>query len=88
MKPTWATGFETGQVKVLLQTSLKGHPDLKDVPIAINHAKTKESRQLLEILDHAFGTSFRSYSTPPGTPAGSRTKPTRASGWASPPPDG
>ena len=68
MKPTWATGFETGQVKVLLQTSLKGHSDLKDVPIAINHAKTKDARQLLEILDHAFGTSFRSYSTPPGTP--------------------
>ena len=68
MKPTWATGFETGQVKVLLQTSLKGHPDLKDVPIAINRAKTKDARQLLEILDHAFGTSFRSYSTPPGTP--------------------
>ena len=55
-------------MKVLLQTSLKGHPELKDVPIAINHAKTKDARQLLEILDHAFGTSFRSYSTPPGTP--------------------
>ena len=27
-----------------------------------------KARQLLEILDHAFGTSFRSYSTPPGTP--------------------
>jgi tripartite-type tricarboxylate transporter receptor subunit TctC len=69
MKPTWAKGFETGEVKVLVQTALKVHPELKDVPVAVNFAKTPEARQLLEILDHAYGTSFRSYSTPPGTPS-------------------
>ena len=68
MKPTWAQGFDTGQVKVVLQTALKSHRELNDVPVAINYAKTKEARQLLEVLDHAYGSSFRSYSVPPGTP--------------------
>lgn len=68
VKPTWAKGLESGNVRVIVQTTLKPHPELKDVPLAISYAKTREGRRLLEVLDYAYGTAFRVYAIPPGTP--------------------
>lgn len=68
VKPTWAKGLESGNVRVIVQTTLKPHAELKDVPLAISYAKTREGRRLLEVLDYAYGTAFRTYAIPPGTP--------------------
>jgi hypothetical protein len=52
----------------MLQTMLESHPELKDVPLAINFAKSDEARELLKIVDGPYGVTARPYSAPPGTP--------------------
>ena len=66
IKPTWTKALESGQVKPVLQTMLESHPELKHVPLAIKYAKTDEARELLKIVDEAYGTTARPYSVPPG----------------------
>jgi hypothetical protein len=46
---------------------LKSHPDLKDVPLANNYAKTEEARTLLKVADNVHVYQFP-YSVAPGTP--------------------
>lgn len=55
-------------IRVLLQMSLKRHPELKDVPTALEHARNEDDRSVMELI---FGSSqfFRAFSTPPGVPA-------------------
>jgi tripartite-type tricarboxylate transporter receptor subunit TctC len=61
----WA---RNGAIKVIVQMSLKPHPELKDVPLALDLAKTESDRQVMELI---LGTNqfFRAYSGPPGIPA-------------------
>jgi tripartite-type tricarboxylate transporter receptor subunit TctC len=66
-KVTWRSLIESGKIRVVLQATLKSHPDLKDVPLAINYAKTDEARVLLRIADNVHVYQFP-YSVPPGTP--------------------
>ena len=68
LKVTWRKGIESGDVKVLIQALPKRHPELPDVPNAIDLAKSEEARQLIKvgILDPS--TIIRAYSLPPGTP--------------------
>ncbi len=56
-------------VTVMLQMSLKRNPDLPDVPVAYELAKTDEARQIMELV---FGSAhfFRAFSAPPDVPAG------------------
>ncbi len=68
IKPTWARGIESGNVKPILQITLKSHPELKHVPLAINYAKTADAKQLLEIGAGPYGKMARPYTLPPGTP--------------------
>src|ERR687892_288554 len=68
IKPTWAKALESGEVLAVLQTMLESHPELKHVPLAINYAKTDEARELLKIVDGAYGVVARPYSVPPGMP--------------------
>lgn len=68
IKPTWTKALESGQVKPVLQTMLESHPELKHVPLAVKFAKTDEARELLKIVDGAYGTVARPYSVPPGVP--------------------
>jgi len=68
IKVTWRRGIETGAVKPVLQTSLQSHPELKDVPLAIDYAKTDEARRLLKVAADVYGATARPYSTPPGLP--------------------
>jgi hypothetical protein len=46
---------------------LEPHPELKDVPLAINYAKTEESKKLLQIASELYGKQ-RLYSLPPQVP--------------------
>jgi tripartite-type tricarboxylate transporter receptor subunit TctC len=64
--PDWiARGF----VRVLVQEDMKGMPDLnrQGVPLAAEFAKTKEDRQVMELI-FSQGVFGRPYVLPPGTP--------------------
>ncbi len=68
IKPTWTTGIESGNVLPILQITLKSHPELKHVPLAIDFAKTDDARALLKVANDAYGDIARPYSLPPGVP--------------------
>jgi hypothetical protein len=65
VKTVWRSAFESGKIRPVLLATLKPHPDLKDVPLAIKYAKTDEARLLLRVADSAHGAQFP-YSVPPG----------------------
>jgi tripartite-type tricarboxylate transporter receptor subunit TctC len=68
MKVNWAQGFQSGDVNVVLQVTAKKIPDLPNVPLALDIAKTDEARQLLiaGAIDPA--AIVRVYVTTPRTP--------------------
>jgi len=68
IKVTWRKGLESGNVNVVLQLNPKRHPDLPNVPNAIEHAKTDDGRMLLEAAVHNPGAVLRVYALPPGIP--------------------
>ena len=67
-KVTWRSQMDSGKIRVVLQATLKSHPDLKKVPLAINYAKSDEARTLLTVADNVHVYQFP-YSVAPGTPA-------------------
>jgi tripartite-type tricarboxylate transporter receptor subunit TctC len=66
-KVTWANALKANQVHVVLQMSLEPHPELKDVPLAVDFAKTDEGKKLLRIASEVYGKQ-RLYSLPPQVP--------------------
>src|SRR5262245_7024535 len=66
-KVNWRGQVESGKVNVVLQTTLKSHPELKKIPLAINYAKTEEAKTLLRVADNVHAYQFP-YSVAPGTP--------------------
>lgn len=67
-KATWRKELDTQAVAIVLQAIAKRHPDLPKVPRAIEFAKTKEARKLIQAAVHTFGPTARPYVLPPGTP--------------------
>lgn len=67
-RSTWRKELETGELMIVLQLSAKPHPDLPKVPLAMNLAKTDESRKLIQAVAQAHGAAVRPYVLPPGTP--------------------
>jgi tripartite-type tricarboxylate transporter receptor subunit TctC len=65
-KVTWRSLMEAGKIRVVLQATLRSHPELKKVPLAINYAKTEEGRTLLRVADNVHVYQFP-YSVAPGT---------------------
>lgn len=61
----WA---RNGGVNVIVQMSLKAHPELQHVPLALDLAKSETDRQVMELI---LGTNqfFRAFSGPPGVPS-------------------
>lgn len=68
IKPTWRTAIESGEVAPILQITLKSHPELKNVPLAIDYAKTSRAKRLLKVAAEVYGEGARPYSLPPGVP--------------------
>jgi tripartite-type tricarboxylate transporter receptor subunit TctC len=66
-KVTWRSQMDSGEIRVVLQATLKSHPDLENVPLAINYAKSEEARTLLRVADNVHVFQFP-YSVAPGTP--------------------
>lgn len=69
VKGTAYDKIKSGELKVVLQATLKRHSELQDVPLALDYAKDERSRKLLEVAAHIHGTLERVYSLPPGVPA-------------------
>ncbi|HXK29858.1 MAG TPA: tripartite tricarboxylate transporter substrate-binding protein [Candidatus Binatia bacterium] len=67
-KVTWRKQLDSGEVKVVLQNSTAPHPDLPDVPLAINLAKTDMGRRLIQVALHDVSAITYLYSFPPNTP--------------------
>lgn len=59
--------FTDNKVSVLLQASTQRHPDLPDVPLALELAKNPEDRALLELNDARLAIG-RPFMFPPGVP--------------------
>lgn len=65
-KATWQKLLPN--MNVLLQVVARPHADLPKVPLAVNFAKTKEARQLLEIGIQDPAAISTIFTAPPGTP--------------------
>jgi tripartite-type tricarboxylate transporter receptor subunit TctC len=68
VRTTWRKAVESNLVSVMMQSAPKAHPDLPNVPLTINFAKTAEARQLIEAGVHQPSAMTYGYSLPPGTP--------------------
>ena len=68
IKPTWAKALQSGEVHVVLQSIEKSNPELKNIPLAVNYAKTDEARALLRIANGPYANGARPYTVPPGVP--------------------
>jgi len=68
MRGTWQKALEQRTVVVVLQTVSTPFPDLPNVPLAIDFAKTQEARQLIEVGIHSPSKITKPFALPPGTP--------------------
>ena len=64
-RPNWV---ETKKIVVLVQMSLAKHPDLADVPLIMDFAKTDEQRQIFTLI-FSRQVMGRPFLAPPGIPA-------------------
>lgn len=67
-KATWRKELEAGEMIIVLQETLKAHPDLPNVPVAVNFTKTDEARKLIRVVVQVHGPTVRPFALPPGTP--------------------
>jgi tripartite-type tricarboxylate transporter receptor subunit TctC len=68
VKGTAYDKIKSGELKVVLQATLKRHSELRDVPLAIDYAKNDRARKFLEVAGYIHGILERVYSVPPGVP--------------------
>lgn len=66
IETVWRSAYESGNLRAVLQATLKSHPKYKHVPLAIDYAKNNEAKHLLRVADSAHGAQFP-YTVPPGT---------------------
>jgi hypothetical protein len=67
-RSTWRKELDSNDLVIPLAFSGKAHPDLPKVPLAMNLAKSDESRKLIQAVLQAHGAAVRPYLMPPGTP--------------------
>ena len=67
-RATWPNEVKSGDLVIVLQNTAKPHPELPNVPLAINYAKTDEGKKLITALVHSVGPTARPYVLPPATP--------------------
>jgi tripartite-type tricarboxylate transporter receptor subunit TctC len=67
-KSTWRKELETGDLKLVLQATLKPHPEFPKLPMALSYAKTEEAKLLISTVSRVHGPTVRPYVLPPNTP--------------------
>lgn len=65
VETVWRSAYESKKIVPVLQTSLKSDPRHKNIPLAINYAKTDEARELIKVADSVHVAQFP-FSVPPG----------------------
>jgi tripartite-type tricarboxylate transporter receptor subunit TctC len=68
VKATWTKALESGDANVVVTVMPKRHPELPNVPTALEFAKTDDARKVLKYAIHDIATITRMYFLPPGTP--------------------
>jgi tripartite-type tricarboxylate transporter receptor subunit TctC len=68
VKATHGSWIAEKKLNILVQLSLQSHPDLANIPVVIDLAKTDEQRQILRLI-FARQVMGRPYLAPPGIPA-------------------
>ena len=68
VKATHGSWITEKKLNILVQLSLQKHPDLPDIPLIIDLAKTDEDRQILKLI-FARQVMGRPFLAPPGIPA-------------------
>jgi tripartite-type tricarboxylate transporter receptor subunit TctC len=66
VKVAWRQAVKAAKIRPVLQLTLKPHPEIEHVPLAISYAKTDEARKLLRITS-VYRNPYL-YSVPPATP--------------------
>ena len=67
-KSTWRNELDSGNLRVVLQANLKSHPELKNIPVAYDLAKTDEAKTLMATVLRANSPTVRPFVAPPATP--------------------
>jgi tripartite-type tricarboxylate transporter receptor subunit TctC len=67
-KSTWRKQLDSGDVILVLQATLKAHPELPNIPVAFDFLKSEEAKKLFQVVVRVHGPSARPYLLPPGTP--------------------
>lgn len=68
IRATWTKALQTGDAIPLLQVTAKRQPDLPNVPLALEVAKTEEAKQIIRAGGIAPSAVTRVYVTTPKTP--------------------
>lgn len=68
LKVTSIRAIEAGDLTIVVQAVPRAHPELPQVPLAINFAKTDDARQLIQAGIHNVTAIIYPYVLPPGTP--------------------
>jgi tripartite-type tricarboxylate transporter receptor subunit TctC len=67
-KSTWRKEMDAKEVALVLQAIPTRHPDVPNVPLAIDYAKTDEAKRMIRSVIHTIAPTVRPYVLPPGTP--------------------
>ena len=67
-KSTWRKELESGELKLILQATLKPHPEFPKLPMALNYAKNDEAKRLISTVARVHGPTVRPYVLQPNTP--------------------
>lgn len=67
-RATWRKELETGQVVIVVQATVRRHPEVPNVPAAYDLVKTEEARKIIQAMAGVHGATNRVYVLPPGTP--------------------
>lgn len=67
IKSMWAKGIESGELNIVLMVMPKKHPELPNVPLALDYTKSDDGRRLLKYAVHDTAVINRLYFLPPGT---------------------
>ena len=68
MRVTWRKAIDAGEVKPIVQIVAKAFPDIPNVPVAIDLAKTAEAKELIKYGVQNASAYARPFIMPPGTP--------------------
>ena len=67
IKLLWRKAIDSGDVSVVLQVAPKKHPELPNVPLAIDYAKSEEAKQILKYAVQDVAVLQYLYFLPPAT---------------------